>query len=82
VLGSGNSALIYSVFGGDVQDLQVWLKEERLPDGWEPKNREALGHTIAVRSLLISFLSPILDSGLDVLTIVVPTASPSHISYD
>jgi hypothetical protein len=43
---------MYSIFGGDVKDLRVWLAEERLPDGWEPKNTEALGHTITVRSLL------------------------------
>jgi hypothetical protein len=42
-----------SIFGGDVKDLRVWLTEERLRDGWEPKNREALGHTIAVRSILL-----------------------------
>lgn len=51
VVGSGNAALMYSIFGGDVNDMGVWLTEERLPDGWEPKNREALGHTIIVRSL-------------------------------
>ncbi|KAF7159628.1 hypothetical protein CNMCM5623_005008 [Aspergillus felis] len=44
--GSGNNALMYSVFGGDVKDLRVWLAEERFPDQWEPRNREARGHTI------------------------------------
>ncbi|GIJ91753.1 hypothetical protein Asppvi_010725 [Aspergillus pseudoviridinutans] len=44
--GSGNNALMYSVFGGDVNDLRVWLAEERFPDQWEPRNREARGHTI------------------------------------
>jgi hypothetical protein len=41
---------MYSIFGGDVKDLRVWLVEERFPDGWEPRNREAFGHTIAVCS--------------------------------
>ncbi|KAJ5528274.1 hypothetical protein N7513_012433 [Penicillium frequentans] len=56
--GSGNSALMYSIFGGDVRDLRIWLSEERFPDGWEPKNREAHGHTIAqaqATSLTIEF---------------------------
>jgi len=56
--GSGNGALMYSIFGGNVKDLRCWLTEERLPDGWEPKNREALGHTIIqtqVTSLAIEF---------------------------
>lgn len=51
-LGSGNGALMYSIFGGNVKDLRIWLAEGRFPDGWEPKNREALGHSIAVSSLL------------------------------
>ncbi|KAF7116919.1 hypothetical protein CNMCM5793_005549 [Aspergillus hiratsukae] len=48
---SGNGALMY----GDVKDLRVWLSEERFPDGWEPRNRGALGHTIlqAMSMLLI-----------------------------
>jgi hypothetical protein len=49
--GSGNAALMYSVFGGAVKDLRVWLGEERIPDGWEPKNREYAGHSIAVSHL-------------------------------
>jgi hypothetical protein len=48
--GSGNCALMYSIFGGDVRDLRIWLIEERFPDHWEPKNREAFGHTILVSS--------------------------------
>lgn len=39
---------MYSIFGGKVEDMRVWLVEGRFPDGWEPKNREALGHTIVV----------------------------------
>jgi hypothetical protein len=39
---------MYSIFGGDVTDLRVWLAEERFPDQWEPKNREARGYTILV----------------------------------
>ncbi|KAL2851639.1 hypothetical protein BJX68DRAFT_254671 [Aspergillus pseudodeflectus] len=57
-LGSGNGALIFAVFGGDVKDLRVWLGEERFPAGWEPKNREALGYTIVqsqAATLLIEF---------------------------
>lgn len=39
---------MYSIFGGNVEDLRCWLSEERLPHGWEPKNREFYGHTILV----------------------------------
>ncbi|KAK7230146.1 hypothetical protein V2G26_002316 [Clonostachys chloroleuca] len=56
--GSGNGALMYSIFGGNVKDLRIWLAEGRFPDGWEPKNREALGHSIAqaqITSLAIEF---------------------------
>jgi len=44
--GSGNAAFMYSLFGGDVKDLRVWLTEERFPDKWEPKVRWSYGHTI------------------------------------
>ncbi|GFF32085.1 LOW QUALITY PROTEIN: conserved hypothetical protein [Aspergillus udagawae] len=44
--GSGNNALMYSFFSGDVTDLGIWLAEERITDQWEPKNREARGHMI------------------------------------
>ncbi|KAG8998799.1 hypothetical protein FRB94_006647 [Tulasnella sp. JGI-2019a] len=44
--GAGNSALISSVFDGNVDDLRIWLAEERFPDDWEPKVRWYTGHTI------------------------------------
>ena len=47
---------MYSIFGGDIEALRVWLLDERFMDGWEPKNREALGHTIAV-GLFLLYLS-------------------------
>ncbi|GAA89064.1 hypothetical protein AKAW_07178 [Aspergillus luchuensis IFO 4308] len=58
MIGSGTSALMYSIFGGDIEALRAWLVDERFPDGWEPKNREALGHTIAqalTTSLAVEF---------------------------
>lgn len=48
MVGSGGGELIYSIFGGNVEDLRVFLTEERFPDGWEPRTREAFGHTITV----------------------------------
>jgi hypothetical protein len=56
--GSGNGALMYSIFGGNVENLRTWLAEGRFPDGWEPSNREALGHSIAqaqITTLAIEF---------------------------
>ena len=35
------------IFGGRVDDLNVFLKEERLPAGWEPRIREPWGLTLA-----------------------------------
>lgn len=34
------------VFGGRVKDLEVFLTEERIPDGWESRIRESSGLTI------------------------------------
>lgn len=47
-VGSGNSALLYSIFGGDVEDLRTFLSEERFPENWEPKVRWSYGHSIVV----------------------------------
>ncbi|KAF8713212.1 Peroxidase, family 2, partial [Rhizoctonia solani] len=41
-----NSALAYNVFDGNAADLKIWFLEERLPNGWEPKNRSYHGLTI------------------------------------
>ncbi|KAJ6031535.1 hypothetical protein N7540_002267 [Penicillium herquei] len=57
-IGSGGGELVYSIFGGDVKDLRVFLSEERFPAGWEPKTREAFGHTVTkaqLISLIIEF---------------------------
>lgn len=34
-----SSATMITVFGGEIPLLRTWLLEERLPDGWEPRNR-------------------------------------------
>ena len=75
-LGSGNGALMYSIFGGNVNDLRCWLTEERFPDGWEPMNREALGHTIMVGSLQSS------SQGLFSTDQMVRTAGANHLACD
>ncbi|KAG9027067.1 hypothetical protein FRB95_008168 [Tulasnella sp. JGI-2019a] len=42
--GDGNAAFMWTTFGGKVDDLNIWLKEERFPDGWEPYCRYSYGH--------------------------------------
>ncbi|EJD55644.1 heme-thiolate peroxidase [Auricularia subglabra TFB-10046 SS5] len=46
VLGSTNRATLTDIFGGNVRDLEPILREERLPEGWEPSNRSRFGITI------------------------------------
>jgi len=45
--GCANSATMITVFGGEIPLLRTWLLEERLPDGWEPRNRDRLGTSMA-----------------------------------
>jgi len=47
VFGSSNSSTLLTIFGGDVDSLRTILKEERLPDGWEPSVRKRFGITMA-----------------------------------
>jgi len=46
VFGSNNSATMTTIFGGYVDDLEIWLKEERLPEGWQPRIRDRFGHSM------------------------------------
>ncbi|KAJ7049349.1 Chloroperoxidase [Mycena amicta] len=45
IFGSANTSTLLAIFGGQVDDLEVFLKEERLPDNWESKNRSRKGVT-------------------------------------
>jgi hypothetical protein len=36
-----------TIFGGRISDLESFLIEERLPEGWESRIREPFGLTIA-----------------------------------
>ncbi|KAF7986068.1 hypothetical protein HWV62_41458 [Athelia sp. TMB] len=47
MFGSSNSCTMLTLFGGNIEDLRVFLLEERLQDGWEPKIRNPYGLTIA-----------------------------------
>ncbi|PFH51179.1 hypothetical protein AMATHDRAFT_3310 [Amanita thiersii Skay4041] len=46
IFGSANSSLLLTVFGGVTSDLEPFLIEERLLDGWETQRRERFGHTL------------------------------------
>ncbi|KAI6123362.1 putative chloroperoxidase [Pisolithus croceorrhizus] len=43
---SGVPTTLLTAFGGRVDDLRVFLLEERLPQGWEPRIRSPYGLTI------------------------------------
>ncbi|KAI5119462.1 hypothetical protein M0805_007196 [Coniferiporia weirii] len=47
LFGSSNSSTLLTIFGGRVDDLEVFLKEERIPDGWESRVRDPFGLTFA-----------------------------------
>jgi len=45
--GSANCAVLYEVFAGRVDDIEIMLLEERFRDGWEPRPRGRMGLTMA-----------------------------------
>ncbi|PPQ73616.1 hypothetical protein CVT26_010524 [Gymnopilus dilepis] len=47
VFGSANSSTLLNTFGGRVSDLDAFLREERLPQGWESRVRKRMGLTFA-----------------------------------
>jgi hypothetical protein len=46
MFGSSNSCTMLTLFGGRIDDLRIFLLEERLLEGWEPKIRSPFGLTI------------------------------------
>jgi len=51
--GSANGAMMLSLIGRDYKTLKVWLEEERIPDGWEPRCRDRLGFSLLDFCLLL-----------------------------
>jgi len=49
--GSSNSSTLLTIFGGRVEDLEVFLKKEQLPDKWESRIRKPHGLTITTFNL-------------------------------
>ena len=49
------------LFGGRVKDLEVFLTEEHLPDGWEPRIRKPNGLT----NLTINKTATAVEKGID-----------------
>jgi len=47
MFGSLNSAILVNIFGGKVDDLRIFLKEERIPDGWQSYETAKYGTTQA-----------------------------------
>lgn len=47
--------MMLKIFGGQVKDLQVILREERIPEGWKPRFRKP--HGLALASLNKTVLS-------------------------
>ncbi|KAJ7651399.1 hypothetical protein FB45DRAFT_1079219, partial [Roridomyces roridus] len=45
MFGSANSSTLLCIFGGRVDDLETFLMEERIREGWEPKALEHSGIT-------------------------------------
>ncbi|KAJ6530870.1 Chloroperoxidase [Mycena vulgaris] len=45
-VGSSNSSGFITIFGGRIADLEPWLVEERIPEGWEPRVLTRMGMTI------------------------------------
>ena len=42
-----SSSTLLNTFGGRVSDLDAFLREERLPQGWESRVRKRMGLTFA-----------------------------------
>jgi hypothetical protein len=53
MFGSSNASTMITIFGGRVKDLEPFLIEERIPEGWESRIRKRMGLTIAAFNLTV-----------------------------
>ncbi|KAJ7282306.1 Chloroperoxidase [Mycena rebaudengoi] len=51
--GSSNCSTLVTIFGGRVADLEPFLREERIPDGWESCIRTRMGMTFLTLNLTV-----------------------------
>lgn len=71
--GSSNSSTLLTIFGGRVNDLRVFLLEERLPEGWESRILEPQGLTFITFNKTVSQV----EKGIDESKFA-PTAAPAE----
>jgi len=44
---SYSTSTLLVIFGGRLKDIEMILRDERIPEGWEPRLRKRYGLTIA-----------------------------------
>jgi hypothetical protein len=49
---SSNNCTLLTIFGGRYKDVEIFLTEERIPDGWECRVRKSYGLTIAALNMV------------------------------
>ncbi|KAJ7148755.1 Chloroperoxidase [Mycena crocata] len=54
LFGSSNSSTLITIFGGKVADLEPFLREERIPQGWESKIRSRMGLTFLTFNSIVA----------------------------
>ncbi|EJF56466.1 chloroperoxidase-like protein [Dichomitus squalens LYAD-421 SS1] len=54
IFGASNASTLLTIFGGRIEDLRPFLREERLPDGWEPRVRHRMGLTMLEFNLTVT----------------------------
>jgi len=54
VFGSANSSTLLTIFGGRLADLEPFLTEERIPEGWESRARSRMGLTFLAFNRTVS----------------------------
>jgi len=59
--GSSNASTMLTIMGGRVEDLEAFLVDERIPDGWESRILEPMGLTI----ITFNFTVAQVEKGID-----------------
>ncbi|KAJ7092392.1 Chloroperoxidase [Mycena belliarum] len=63
MFGSSNSSTLLTILGGRVADVEVFLKEERIPAGWEPRAAHRMGLTMLAFQRTVLKVECAIDEG-------------------
>ncbi|KAH9023346.1 Cloroperoxidase [Lactarius pseudohatsudake] len=65
IVGSANGSTLLTIFGGRLDDIHMFLTEERFPEGWESRIRDQMGLTLLAFNRIVFRVELGIDEEVD-----------------